>query len=174
VCSSDLEDDNKARQKIRGQIHAILKQATDDIERLQLNTVVSAAMKLFNLLQELPTNEDGDQKLLREGLNILLRMLAPIVPHITHYLWKELGFGDEILAAEWPKVDDSALTQDDLVEIIVQVNGKYRDKIVITRDVSEETIQDLALAIPNVQRFVNKKTLKKAILVPNKLINLVG
>jgi len=166
------------KKKIRGQIHNILKQATDDIERMQFNTVVSAAMKLLNLLDGIVgvdhVGADGGI-LIYEGLNILLRVLAPIVPHITHQLWRELKFPGDIIDTCWPKVDGAALAQDS-VDMMVQVNGKCRAKITVAKEIAQDQseIKKLALTCDNVQRFVDVNKIKKIIIIPNKVVNIVG
>lgn len=164
----------KQRQAYK-QIHLILKQANHDMERIQLNTVVSACMKLFNQLHEMEVQADQDEMdllLLYEGLSILLRLLSPITPHICHHLWRELAYGSDIAKACWPKVDNRAL-KTDTIKLIVQVNGKLRGDIQIPIDADQEMIKLLALANPQVQKFLENKSPKKVIIVPNKLVNIV-
>jgi leucyl-tRNA synthetase len=155
-------------RKIRYQIHLELKKANDDIERQKFNTVASACMKILNALEELP-EWDATSK---EGLSILLRLLSPIAPHITHHLWRELGFGEDIMRASWPEPDPAALEQDE-VELVVQVNGKLRGSIRVPKAADRGAIEGLALANPNVQRFVAGQHVKKVVVVPGRLINLV-
>jgi leucyl-tRNA synthetase len=155
-------------RKIRYQIHLELKKANDDIERQKFNTVASACMKILNALEELP-EWDATSK---EGLSILLRLLSPIAPHITHHLWRELGFGEDIMRAPWPEPDPAALEQDE-VELVVQVNGKLRGSIRVPKAADRGAIEGLALANPNVQRFVAGQHVKKVVVVPGRLINLV-
>ena len=118
----------KEQQVWRKDIHTILQRANFDIERLQLNTVVSAAMKLLNLLQEIPANANA--AIIYEGFSILLSLLNPITPHLVHHLWCELQFPGSALDAKWPQVDLDALKQD-FLELVVQVNGKVRGKITV-------------------------------------------
>jgi leucyl-tRNA synthetase len=155
-------------KKIRFRIHADLKQANFDMQRHQFNTVASACMKILNALEELP-EWDATSK---EGLTILLRLLSPIAPHITHHLWRELGFGEDIMRAPWPEPDPAALEQDE-VELVVQVNGKLRGSIRVPKAADRGAIEGLALANPNVQRFVAGQHVKKVVVVPGRLINLV-
>jgi leucyl-tRNA synthetase len=115
-------------RKIRFQIHSELKKANDDIERQKFNTVASACMKILNALEELAEWNATT----REGLSILLRLLSPIAPHITHHLWRELKFGEDIMRAPWPEPDPAALEQDE-IELVVQVNGKLRGSIACRR-----------------------------------------
>ncbi|HET7672402.1 MAG TPA: leucine--tRNA ligase [Burkholderiales bacterium] len=155
-------------RKIRYQIHLELKKANDDIERQKFNTVASACMKILNALDELPEWDETS----REGMSILLRLLSPIAPHITHRLWRELGFGEDVMQAPWPQPDPAALEQDEL-ELVVQVNGKLRGSIRVPKAADRAAIEGLALANPNVQRFVAGQNVKKVVVVPGKLINLV-
>ncbi|CAL7962594.1 leucine--tRNA ligase [Gammaproteobacteria bacterium] len=161
---------NKEQQQWRRNIHAILQQANVDMQRLQLNTVVSAAMKLLNLLQDIPsvTNE----AIIYEGFSILLRLLNPITPHIVHHLWRELQFSGDALDAKWPQVDLNALKQD-FIELIVQVNGRVRGKITVQADADEKAIQEAAIASGSVARIIGPAVIKKIILVPKKLVNIV-
>jgi leucyl-tRNA synthetase len=147
----------------RHEVHSVLKQANYDIQRFQFNTVASACMKILNALESSPS---------REGLSILLRLLAPITPHVTHHLWRELGFGEDIMKAPWPEPDPQALEQDE-VELVVQVNGKLRGSIRVPKAADRGAIEGLALANPNVQRFVAGHQVKKVVVVPGRLVNLV-
>ncbi|MCL5260135.1 MAG: leucine--tRNA ligase [Gammaproteobacteria bacterium] len=157
-------------QKYRSEIHKILKQANNDYVRLQFNTVASAAMKLLNLLQDLPSTSNS--QLVYEGLSILLRILSPITPHITHQLWQELKFKSDILLSNWPSVDPTVLEQQQ-INMVVQVDGKLRAKIVMAVDVTEAEVKQLALADPNVMKFTADAEIAKIIFVPKKLINIV-
>ncbi|MFL6564802.1 MAG: leucine--tRNA ligase [Burkholderiales bacterium] len=155
-------------RKIRFQIHSELKKANDDIERQKFNTVASACMKILNSLEELA---DWDATT-EEGLSILLRLLSPIAPHITHYLWRELKFGEDIMRAPWPDPDPAALEQDE-IELVVQVNGKLRGSIRVPKAADRAAIERLALSNPNVQKFVAGQDVKKVVVVPGRLVNLV-
>ena len=153
---------------IRYAIHAELKKANDDIERQKFNTVASACMKTLNALEELPEWDETS----REGLSILIRLLSPIAPHITHHLWRELGHGDDVMRAPWPQADPAALEQDE-IELVVQVNGKLRGSIKVPKAADRAAIEQLARANPNVQRFVAGQQVKKVVVVPGRLVNLV-
>jgi leucyl-tRNA synthetase len=155
-------------RQIRYQIHLELKKANDDIERQKFNTVASACMKILNALEEL---DDWDATT-AEGVSILLRVLSPIAPHLTHHLWRELKLGEDIMRAPWPKPDPAALEQDE-VELVVQVNGKLRGSILVPKQADKSTIENLALSNPNVQRFVAGQNVKKVVVVPGRLVNLV-
>jgi leucyl-tRNA synthetase len=155
-------------RKIRFQIHSELKKANDDIERQKFNTVASACMKILNSLEELA---DWDATT-EEGLSILLRLLSPIAPHITHHLWRELKFGEDVMRAPWPDPDPAALEQDE-IELVVQVNGKLRGSIRVPKAADRGAIERLALSNPNVQKFVAGQNVKKVVVVPGRLVNLV-
>jgi len=155
----------------RREIHAALKKALFDYERQQFNTVVSACMTIVNTLYRLADSPAG-KAVLREGLCIALQLLGPIAPHVTHQLWRDLDYGEDILDAGWPTVDEEALRQDS-IEYVVQVNGKVRGKIRIAVDAERETIEQAALANEKVQKFIGEAQVRKIILVPDKLVNLV-
>jgi leucyl-tRNA synthetase len=172
-----------AHKRLRRQIHLALQQADFDYRRLQYNTVVSACMKMLNALEaaELPPDTDtargpsASAVATREAVGILLRVLYPVVPHITHVLWQEMGFCaqyGELLDAPWPEVDAHALEQDTL-EIVVQVNGKLRGRVNIPVTADEGAARAAALADEHVMKFVGDKPLRKVIFVPGKLVNLV-
>ncbi|WP_058556698.1 leucine--tRNA ligase [Thiohalocapsa sp. ML1] len=157
----------------RRDVHAALKKALFDFERKQFNTVVSGCMMIVNVLYKLDAETPAGAALLREGLGIVLRLLAPIAPHVTHQLWRELGFGNDVLAAGWPAVDAAALVQEH-VQYVVQVNGKVRGKVQVPADAPREAIEAAALADENVRRFIEGVTVRKVIVVPNKLVNVVA
>jgi leucyl-tRNA synthetase len=158
-------------KKSRLLIHQILAQASNDYERLQFNTVVSGCMKLFNELSNYEINTEEDNYFLHSGISILLRLLAPITPHICHHLWLHLGFEKTIIDAPWPKVDKSALKSDEL-HFVVQINGKLRGHFTADSDAPEETL--IELAKEHTSSFLKDKAIKKAIVVMHRqLINLV-
>jgi leucyl-tRNA synthetase len=128
-------------------------------------------MKLLNRLEGL-AGLDSTLFLRHEGLSILLRLLSPICPHITHTLWRKLGYGDDILHAPWPEPQDEALVQDE-IELVLQVNGKLRGQIRVAKDAERATIERLALANDQVQKFVAGRTVKKVVVVPGRLVNIV-
>ncbi len=161
-----------AAKKIRRELHVTLQQALFDYRRMQYNTVVSAAMKMLNAMEELPAEAHS---VLREGVRILLCTLYPIAPHITHTLWQELGFARELgdlLDAPLPAPQEEALRQDEL-ELVVQVNGKLRGHVTVAAGAGEDAIRAAALADAHVQKFVQGKPVRKLIVVKNKLVNIV-
>jgi leucyl-tRNA synthetase len=153
----------------RFEIHSVLKQANYDIGKHQFNTVASAAMKILNALDRLPGVDD---EVAREGLSILLRLLSPIAPHIAHHLWRELKFGEDVLAAPWPEHDPAALIEDE-IELVVQVNGKKRGDVRVPRGADSKAIETIVLADPAVQKHVSGQAIKKVVVVPGRLVNVV-
>jgi leucyl-tRNA synthetase len=156
------------RKATRFEIHSVLKQINYDMEKHQFNTVASGAMKILNALERLT----GYPSEAEEGLKILLQVLSPITPHLAHYLWRELKFGDDIMFASWPEAQVDALEQDE-VELVVQVNGKLRGSIRVPKAADREAIQSLAIANSNVQKFISGQPIKKIVVVPGRLVNLV-
>jgi leucyl-tRNA synthetase len=166
----------ESHKALRREIHKILQQADHDFRRLQYNTVVSACMKMLNTLEGAKLDESAaSNAVIAEGLSIFLRVLYPVAPHITHVLWQELGFtvahGD-ILDAPWPQVDPAALEQAE-IELMVQVNGKLRGSVKVSKDADKAAIEAAALANENVKKFVEGAP-KKVIIVPGKLVNIVA
>jgi leucyl-tRNA synthetase len=153
----------------RRELHLILKQALYDMERQQFNTVASACMKLLNLLEKMPPQAQATQA---EGFSLLLRLLAPITPHITEHLWRTLGFGGAIHLSPWPSVDESALAQSN-IEYIVQINGKKRGTLTLPQEASRSEIEDFVQQSPEFKTWWSEETLQKIIIVPKRLINLV-
>ena len=125
-------------------------------------------MKILNALEEIAEWNATTG----EGLSILLRLLSPIAPHVAHHLWRELNFGEDIMTAAWPEPNPAALEQDE-IELVVQVNGKLRGSIVVPKQADKATIESLARSNANVQRFVAGQTVKKVVVVPGRLVNLV-
>ncbi|MCG7960859.1 MAG: class I tRNA ligase family protein, partial [Candidatus Thiodiazotropha taylori] len=156
----------------RRELHELLKKALYDYQRQRFNNVVSASMGMTNILYKLGGTEQ-DLAILKEGLSLVLSLLAPIAPHVAHHLWRQLGFGEEILASDWPQPDEAALVQESL-PYVVQVNGKVRANIQVPADADKAAVEAIALANDNVQRFIGEATVRKVIVVPNKLVNVVA
>jgi leucyl-tRNA synthetase len=152
---------------LRREIHLLLKQANYDLSKLQFNTVASACMKMLNALEKTPADPHA-----REGFSILLRVLSPIAPHITHALWIELGFGADILQAPWPEPLEAALVQDE-VELVLQVNGKLRGSLKVKVGADKTAIEAAALAHEMAQKFMEGQPAKKVVVVPGRLVNIV-
>ena len=172
---ADLTPSTEAKN-LRFIMHSLLKQVNFDYERIQYNTVASGAMKMLN---ELEAACKGDVtalgKALPEGVSILLRVLYPMVPHITYALWQDLGYAQscgDLLDTQWAEVDESALARDE-VDYVVQVNGKLRDHLTAPATADNAALQEMALALENVKRFTDGLTVRKCVVVPKKLINIV-
>ena len=185
---ADWSNEEPVLREKRAEVHRILSQANYDYGRMQFNTVASAGMKILNILEKLPLDDlspldataprrplNARRQLLNEGVGVLLRLIHPIVPHVTHKLWAELGFerqfGD-IMAAPWPEVDQSALETDE-VELVLQVNGKLRGHLRAPKTADRAALERLALENDAVQRHTNGQAPKKVVVVPGRLINVV-
>ena len=163
-------DKNRENQQ---KIYEYTQQANTDMERMQFNTVVSAVMKILNILIKSTLNdEEAEAHLIQEGMGILLRLLSPITPHVTHQLWKFLGFGENILDAPWPKPDFKTLKTTEL-KLIVQINGKLRGHIQVPRETPKNLVEHTALNQENIKRHLFDKKIKKVIVIPKKLINII-
>ena len=166
-----------ATKTLRREIYSQLKQADYDYERIQYNTVVSACMKMLNALEsaKLPDTPVARQGM-ADALGVLLRVLYPVVPHITWQLWRDLGYADrlgDILDAPWPDVDQAALIADE-VELMLQVNGKLRGSLLVAQGTPKAEIEQQAAAHEAVARFLEGRPVKRVIVVPGKLVNVVG
>jgi len=167
-----------ADKELRREVHTILKQANFDYQRRQYNTVVSAAMKMLNVLEPIKLGQDTaiSASVLRECLSILLRILYPVVPHLTHALWKDMGYVQTfgpLLDASWPMVDEAALVQTEIT-LMLQINGKLRGDIRIPADASKEQVEALALQSEPAIKALNGGAPKKVIVVPGRLVNIVA
>jgi leucyl-tRNA synthetase len=174
--------DESVLNTIRFELHTVLKQANADYARNQFNTVVSAGMKLLNLAEE-TAQKHGAAALKGEAetLSVLIRLLAPVVPHICHSLWQSLNgafstlLGTRVInleAAGWPQPDAAAMVRSEL-DLVVQVNGKLRGKITVPASADNATIEAAALGNAEAQRFMEGKPAKKVIVVKGKLVNIV-
>jgi len=164
---------NAAQKALRKSVHDTVLKVSDDIgRRYTFNTAIAAIMELMNTVNKYQSQDDSDRLLMQEALEHVVLMLSPIVPHICHELWSVLGHGTEIANQRWPVADESALVADS-IQIIVQVNGKLRARIEVPADADKDAVQAAALADENVQRFVGDSELRKVIVVPGKLVNVV-
>jgi leucyl-tRNA synthetase len=167
----------KEVKQLRFEIHALLKQADYDYQRIQYNTVVSACMKMLNAIDDAKLGDSSFALAAHaETMGVLLRVLYPVVPHITWQLWAELGYAEtygDLLDAPWPTVDESALMTDE-VELVLQVNGKLRGSLSVAREATREQIEQLAIAHESVTRNLEGRSPKRVIVVPGKLVNVVG
>ena len=168
---ASLNDEQKA---VRRAIHLAIKQASTDVgQNHKFNTAIAQVMTLMNVLEKAPTASAQDRALLQEGLETVALLLAPITPHICHALWQQLGKAGDIIDSAWPSVDESALVQDTLT-LVVQVNGKLRGQIDVPASASREAVEAAARANENVLRFTEGLTIRKVIVVPGKLVNIVA
>ncbi len=172
----DFERATPALKALRFEIHTVLKQADYDYQRMQYNTVVSAAMKMLNALEGARLPDDPmATEVLREGLSILVRVLYPVVPHVGHALWTGLGYAaraGDLLDAPWPQVDPQALVRDE-IELVLQINGKVRGSVRVPADADQAAIQAAALASDAYTRHAAGQAPKKVIVVPGRLVNVV-
>ncbi len=173
VADIEISELDKAQKNLRRKTHETIGKVDDDYGRRQtFNTAIAAVMELCNEVSKLDTSSANGLAVEREALQAALLLLCPIVPHATEHLWRELC-GEDIILARWPLVDTAALSRDEL-EIVVQVNGKVRAKLSVAVDADKETLEAAALAEENVMRFIEEKTVRKVIVVPGKLVNVVA
>ena len=173
VGTIDTDSMTDEQKELRRKTHQTIAKISDDIgRRHSFNTAVAAAMELLNAINKLADESEGGRAVAREALDAVVIMLSPMVPHICHTLWQTLGHKTALVDERWPEVDESALELDQ-VEIVVQVNGKLRGRITVAVDVSKEVLQSEALADANVQRFIDGKAIRKVIVVPGRLVNIV-
>ena len=162
-----------AQKAMNFKLHETLKKVSDDYgRRLTFNTAIAANMELLNHLAKFDDASETGMQIRQQVLESIVLMLSPIIPHLSHYLWKQLGHEDLVLDHHWPQFDESALVKD-TIEMVVQVNGKVRAKIEVSAGASKESCEQLALADENVQRFIEDKPVRKVIVVPKKLVNVV-
>jgi leucyl-tRNA synthetase len=165
---------NEAQKDVRRKTHATIKRVTDDYGRRQhFNTAVAAVMELCNEVSKLDDSGGQNSAVIREAANAVVILISPIAPHISQQLWQELGNSDLVIDAAWPGVDESALIKTS-IEIVVQVGGKVRAKLQVAADADKDSIEKMALADTNVQKFIDGKTIRKVIVVPGKLVNIVA
>jgi leucyl-tRNA synthetase len=166
----NLTDDLKT---LRRQTYQTLVKVTDDIGRRHtFNTAIAAVMELMNSLGKVADNSEQARAVVQEALEKAVLMLSPITPHVSHHLWQLLGHDEAVVNVAWPDVDETALVQDK-IELMVQVNGKLRSKVSIAADADKDSIELLALADENIKRFTDGKEIRKVIVVPGRLINIV-
>ncbi|HHC72526.1 MAG TPA: leucine--tRNA ligase, partial [Thiotrichales bacterium] len=162
------------QRALRNRTHRTIAKASDDIgRRYTFNTAIAAAMELLNETGRFEDDSPQGRAVVQEALEALVLILSPMVPHITHALWKALGHDQAVVDAPWPKADPAAM-EEESIQLVVQVNGKLRARIRVPREASREAIEETALADPNVQRFVTPESLRKVIVVPGKLVNIVA
>ncbi|MGQ8363956.1 leucine--tRNA ligase [Glaciecola sp. 1036] len=170
----DVKSLTKAQKLLRKEIHSAIEKVTDDIGRRQtFNTAIARMMELLNALSKYEVSDAQDKVLYQQGLTVLVQMLNPVTPHICEEMWELLGNSENLQTCDWPELDKSALVDDEKL-IVVQVNGKVRAKITVPADISKEDLEKLATTQENVQSFIEGKALRKVIVVPGKLVNIVA
>ncbi len=164
---------SESQRSLRRQIHETIAKVSDDIgRRYTFNTAIAAIMELVNRLSRWNDDTPQGQAIAREGAESVVLLLSPITPHITHALWRLLGHKQAMVDEPWPVVEAAALEQDK-VSLVVQVNGKLRAHIFAGREAKPPEIEKLALDSPNVQRFIAGKPIKRMVVVPGRLVNIV-
>jgi leucyl-tRNA synthetase len=162
------------QQDLRRKTHETIAKVSDDFgRRLTFNTAIAAVMELINEVSRFQSQSEQCIAVEREAIEAAVRLLAPIVPHISHQLWLNLGHSDAVIDAPWPQVDEAALVRN-TIKMAVQVNGKLRATIEVAADADGESIKKLARQQENVQRFLADLTIRKEIFVPKKLVNIVA
>ena len=173
VKDKNLTDLSEAATNLRRLAHQTLTKVGDDLGRRHtFNTAIAAVMELMNGLSKFTEQDSQARSVRQEVLELVVLMLAPITPHICHALWSQLGYDKAVIDAQWPEVDADALKQDK-TELMIQVNGKLRSKLMVDVNAQQADIEPLAIADENVQRYIDGKTIRKVILVPGRLINIV-
>jgi leucyl-tRNA synthetase len=170
----DVAGLNDEQKVIRRSIHQAIKQASHDVgQNHKFNTAIAQVMTLMNVLEKAPQGTGQDRALVQEGLETVTLLLAPITPHISHELWNQLGHAGPVIDAAWPVLDENALVQDSLT-LVIQVNGKLRGQIEMPASATREEVEAAARINENVLRFVDGLTIRKVIVVPGKLVNIVA
>ena len=168
-----IVDLNETQKAIRHSVHSTLAKVSDDVgRRYTFNTAIAANMELMNTLSRCDDDSEQGRAVMQEALDAVVLMLSPIVPHITHTLWAALGHQQAVVDSAWPSVDESALVQASIA-LVVQVNGKVRGKINVAPGASREVIEAAVMDEDNVQKFIADKAVRKIIVVPGKLVNVV-
>ena len=161
------------QKSIRQKTHLALQKVGDDFgRRHSFNTAIATMMELNNTISRLNDDSDQGMAIKQEAIEIMVKCLSPVMPHVCHHLWFMLGGLNAVVDSSWPEVDESALVQEN-VQIIAQVNGKLRAKIIAPVDSTNQTVEQIALADEKIKKFTDNKELIKVIVVPNKLINIV-
>ena len=161
--------------QVRGlerKLHQTILKVTDDLSNFRFNTAIAALMELNNVMMRLKNTAVARTPIWEEAIDTLLLMMAPIFPHISEELWQRRGHETSVHLQSWPQ-GDVEKTRDDEVAIVVQINGKVRDKLVVPPDLPNEQIEARALMLENVQKWIDGKSVRKVVIVPNKLVNIV-
>ncbi|MBE9567800.1 MAG: leucine--tRNA ligase [Proteobacteria bacterium] len=165
---------NTEQKNLRRKLHETIAKVSDDIGRRHtFNTAIAAVMELINELVKFDDNSENGYAVRHEAIEAMVLMLSPIVPHITQQLWNELGHDDLVVEVNWPEYDESALVRDE-IELVVQVNGKLRSKICVAASADKDSIEAAALADEKIMTNIEGKTVRKVIVVPGRLVNIVA
>jgi leucyl-tRNA synthetase len=169
----DIDSLTEDQKTVRRKLHETIRKVSDDIgRRYTFNTAIAAIMELLNELYRFEDESEQGKAVMRQAVNTVVLMLSPIVPHITQKLWQQLGHDSLIIEQAWPQFDESALERDS-IELVVQVNGKLRSKIHVPADADNDAIENIALKDEKIQLNIRDKTVRKVIVVPGRLVNLV-
>jgi leucyl-tRNA synthetase len=170
--SSDSPADEQALKELKRAVHTAIKEVTDDFENFQFNTAIAELMTLVNAMIKSKSKQVVETLEWQEGIEALIKMLAPIAPHIAEELWERTGHTGSIHLESWPSYDESALVKDS-ISMAVQVNGKVRGQIEVSVDASKDAILEAAKTESNVARYLENAQILREIVVPGKLVNLV-
>jgi leucyl-tRNA synthetase len=172
----DIDPDdffNDSQKELRKETHKTIAKVSDDIgRRYTFNTAIAAIMSLSNRVSRYQIDTNLDRKVVREALESMVLLLSPIVPHICNHLWTELGHQTPVVNELWPTFNED-LTVDATLEIVIQINGKLRARLNVAANIDEETLKELAFNEPKIAKLIAEQTIKKTIVVPGKLINIV-
>ncbi|HEY0939365.1 MAG TPA: leucine--tRNA ligase [Steroidobacter sp.] len=168
--SGDLSDEQR---NVRRAAHSTLQKVTDDLGRRRVfNTAIAAVMEFMNTLSKFEDTSPQGRAVRQESLELVVQMLAPIVPHAAHVLWQALGHDDALIDHPWPQPDAAALVRDS-IDVVIQVNGKLRSQVTVEANATEEQIRAAALANATIQKWIEGKPVRKVIVVKGKLVNVV-
>ena len=170
---SPKDEFNENQLNLRRKTHQTISKVTDDIgRRYTFNTAIAAVMELVNEVSAYQDNGEMDQKVIKEAILSVLLLLSPIVPHICHHLWNDLAQKSTIIDAKWP-IHDPSLLKSETALVVIQVNGKLRSKLEVETSIDQDDLKSMAILDEKVQRFIDGKEIKKIIVIPEKLVNIV-
>ncbi|MGH2482771.1 MAG: class I tRNA ligase family protein, partial [Ktedonobacteraceae bacterium] len=161
--------ESQAVERLR---HKTIKRVTDEVSSLRFNTALAALMECNNVLIKLQHEEVARSAAYQYTLESMMQLLAPLAPHITEEMWQATGHSGSINNTEWPRYEEE-LTRDEIFTLVVQVNGKVRERIEVVSDISEQHMRELVLGNTRVASFIGEATVQKVIYVPGKLVNIV-
>ncbi|WP_166264408.1 leucine--tRNA ligase [Marinobacter caseinilyticus] len=170
----DVKSLNEGQKDVRRKTHETIAKVSDDVSRrITFNTAIAAVMELLNEVSRLTSDSPQSRAVTQEALETAVLMLSPITPHICHSLWYALGHSEAVVEAKWPEADPSAMVRTS-IQVVLQVNGKVRSKAEVPADIDKGALETLALEDENVARFTEGKTVRKIIVVPGRLVNVVA